>query len=273
MDLFIEPGCVSVHFAGVDKVYIVWCAKTDLRAAQSPLPMKQQTVAQSIIDDDEDELFNMIADEIRAPTWLTLILSQFPPVPRSTVVLSTSPKVVKPGEPELESTTSTVSTSSLFSALSNHSRSGSRSSDISSSGFSFSSVGSAGTTATSGCASPCGPRRPTASRATSNDRTSLRSNNNPVLIPASTLIMQAPISSDDEDLEDAILMTPRRGSMRRVHIDASKTEVTPYDGGKTTVLTGGVMLGMKSIPAQVTSPSTPRFAAAADRKTITRVRF
>jgi len=29
----------------------------------------------------------------------------------------------------------------------------------------------------------------------------------------------------------------------RVFVDASKTEVTPYDGGKTTVLTGGVMLG------------------------------
>jgi len=26
-------------------------------------------------------------------------------------------------------------------------------------------------------------------------------------------------------------------------VDTSKTEVTPYDGGKTTVLTGGVMLG------------------------------
>lgn len=29
----------------------------------------------------------------------------------------------------------------------------------------------------------------------------------------------------------------------RVFVDTSKTDVTPYDGGKTTVLTGGVMLG------------------------------
>ncbi|KAF8898393.1 hypothetical protein BD779DRAFT_1607216 [Infundibulicybe gibba] len=29
----------------------------------------------------------------------------------------------------------------------------------------------------------------------------------------------------------------------RVFVDTTKTEVTPYDGGKTTVLTGGVMLG------------------------------
>ncbi|KAJ4489578.1 hypothetical protein C8J55DRAFT_557485 [Lentinula edodes] len=34
-----------------------------------------------------------------------------------------------------------------------------------------------------------------------------------------------------------------RARQARVFIDTSKTDVTPYDGGKTTVLTGGVMLG------------------------------
>jgi hypothetical protein len=34
-----------------------------------------------------------------------------------------------------------------------------------------------------------------------------------------------------------------RARQARVFIDKSKTDVTPYDGGKTTVLTGGVMLG------------------------------
>jgi len=34
-----------------------------------------------------------------------------------------------------------------------------------------------------------------------------------------------------------------RARQTRVIVDTSKTEVTPYDGGKTTVLTGGVMLG------------------------------
>lgn len=43
--------------------------------------------------------------------------------------------------------------------------------------------------------------------------------------------------------------SPARGSRRdrarqvRVIVDTSKNEVTPYDNGKTTVLTGGVMLG------------------------------
>lgn len=34
-----------------------------------------------------------------------------------------------------------------------------------------------------------------------------------------------------------------KATQARVFVDTSKTEVTPYDGGKTTVLTGGVMLG------------------------------
>lgn len=37
----------------------------------------------------------------------------------------------------------------------------------------------------------------------------------------------------------------------RVFVDTSKTEVTPYDGGKTTVLTGGVMLG--AVPSKAKS--------------------
>ncbi|KAF5337113.1 hypothetical protein D9611_003220 [Ephemerocybe angulata] len=34
-----------------------------------------------------------------------------------------------------------------------------------------------------------------------------------------------------------------KAKQARVYIDTTKTDVTPYDGGKTTVLTGGVMLG------------------------------
>lgn len=43
----------------------------------------------------------------------------------------------------------------------------------------------------------------------------------------------------------------------RVFVDTSKTEVTPYDGGKTTVLTGGVMLGNASIPKAGTRTVRP----------------
>jgi hypothetical protein len=37
-----------------------------------------------------------------------------------------------------------------------------------------------------------------------------------------------------------------RAKHARVFVDTTKTHVTPYDGGKTTVLTGGVMLGGRS---------------------------
>lgn len=39
-----------------------------------------------------------------------------------------------------------------------------------------------------------------------------------------------------------------RARQARVFVDTSKKEVTPYDGGKTTVLTGGVMLGGAAKP-------------------------
>jgi len=41
-----------------------------------------------------------------------------------------------------------------------------------------------------------------------------------------------------------------RTRQARVFIDASKKEVTNYDGGKTTVLTGGVMLGARPVSAK-----------------------
>ncbi|KAK7468679.1 hypothetical protein VKT23_003182 [Stygiomarasmius scandens] len=38
-----------------------------------------------------------------------------------------------------------------------------------------------------------------------------------------------------------------RARQAKVFVDVTKNEVTPYDGGKTTVLTGGVMLGGASV--------------------------
>jgi hypothetical protein len=61
--------------------------------------------------------------------------------------------------------------------------------------------------------------------------------------------------------ENALPQQSRRERARqaRVFIDTSKTDVTPYDGGKTTVLTGGVMLGAKAVPT--TAPrKTPNHA-------------
>lgn len=277
MDLFIDPGCVSVRFgkwgtSGVSKLCIIWSAKTDMKDTQECAPQKM-TVAQSIIDDeDENELFNMIADEIRAPTWMTPILNQFPSVPRPTVIIASPPKAAQTAEPDSAISTST-SHSSLLSVATRHSRSSSRSSDTSSSGFSFSSVGTADTTSTA-ISSASSKQRPTITRQNTTSRAA-----SSALLPAAALIMQAPHYLEEEDEFDGCntpLTTPtgktsrrERARQARVHVDATKTEVTPYDGGKTTVLTGGVMLGMKATVAIPPTPSTPRFSAtplAAGRK-------
>lgn len=276
MDLFVDPGCVSVRFGkggfgGVSKLYIIWSAMSDMKNTQLSVP-QNQTVAQSLVDDDdEDELFNMIADEIRAPTWMTPILNQFPTVPRSTAI--SPPKLPRSEEPESTISTSTTY-SSLLSASTRHSRSSSRSSSSSGSS-SFQSD----TTASSVSYSSF-KQRPSHSRQNSTSSVA-----NSGLLPAASLIMQAPVSLEDDDECDGSntpLVTPNSKSSRRervrqahVHIDATKTDVTPYDGGKTTVLTGGVMLGMKATPAPVpATPGTPRFSAtpmAVGRKTTWRM--
>jgi len=52
--------------------------------------------------------------------------------------------------------------------------------------------------------------------------------------------------SSTSDKPSSKLSRRERARQARVFVDTSKTEVTPYDGGKTTVLTGGVMLGAPS---------------------------
>lgn len=49
--------------------------------------------------------------------------------------------------------------------------------------------------------------------------------------------------SSNSDKQSSQLSRREKARQARVFIDTSKTEITPYDGGKTTVLTGGVMLG------------------------------
>ncbi|GJJ09596.1 hypothetical protein Clacol_003819 [Clathrus columnatus] len=252
MDLFIDPGYVSVRFSGINKSYIVWsaCLPTQVSSNQ------KRTVAQSIIDDDEDdELFSMINDEIRAPTWLTPILNQFPPVPRNNAFSPSQRTEIS----EPESAISTISTCSLLSVASGHSRSSSRSSD---SGLSFSSVESTRTGIISNVSPSMRPRSYPGSRMPLDRSHKV----NPALLPAATLVMQAPISIDDDedDFDDAVSENSRKDvSQVRVVIDATKKEVTPYDGGKTTVLTGGVMLGVKpGVTLTPATPSTPRFPPA-----------
>jgi len=191
-DLFVDPGRVAFQIGAwaesLSGLHIIWQV--------DPSSRKHKTLAQSIVDDEENAIFNMIDMEVSAPSWLTPILDRFPSVPPS---ISSSPAV---GIPSL----------SVALPLT---RSSSRASSSSSSGFSFSS-GESDSASSMSTPSSC--------------RSSLD-------LPPVTFVPKAK--------EHAIRHRSRRsrGRVQDVFVDAAKKEVTNYDGGKTTVLTGGVMLG------------------------------
>jgi hypothetical protein len=58
--------------------------------------------------------------------------------------------------------------------------------------------------------------------------------------------------------EGSTLSHRERTRQARVFVDATKKEVTNYDGGKTTVLTGGVMLGARSVSAKPATSTPPK---------------
>jgi len=224
-DLFVDPGLVSVRFiqhGATSKLITVWSEEgveehrsEGTRANISPAPQLRvrslahpkagpvlPTLAQQLMiedEEDEEELFAALADELREPTWSTPVLNQFP---------SSIPQKSK----------------SSASSASHHSRSSSRSSD-SCSWLSFDSSDSDSSSATT-------------------------------------------ISS--AGTEGSTLSRRERTRQARVFVDASKNEVTNYDGGKTTVLTGGVMLGARPVSAKpaishASASPKPMSAAASSR--------
>ncbi|KAI0050647.1 hypothetical protein FA95DRAFT_1535872, partial [Auriscalpium vulgare] len=102
-DLFVDPGCVSVRFSQLSRqqsqIITIWSAapaqeeaKAQVDDMSRELALQAQiraqaaarrappTLAQRLLqdDEDEDELFAAIADEMREPTWMTPVLSKFP---------------------------------------------------------------------------------------------------------------------------------------------------------------------------------------------------
>ena len=213
-DLFIDPGSVSVRFGNwaagnkVGKCLTVWSeasstqSTTRTKPTMAPLSIQSKTLAQQLLEDDsqeENELFAILADHVREPTWITPIKTNFPPVQ----------------SPLSAESLSSIDRSSNGSPVSTHSRSSSRSS-YSSSIFSY--PGSVDSLATSESSEPKMSRR-------------------------------------------------ERARTAKVFIDNSKNQVTNYDGGKTTVLTGGVMLGASPVKSKspTSSPvSKPLSASSAN---------
>lgn len=199
-DLFIDPGSVSVRFGNwaagnkVGKCLTVWSASsstvqptTRTKPMMAHLSVPSKTLAQQLLEDDsreENELFAILADHVREPTWITPIKTDFPPVQ----------------SPLSADSLSSIDRSTNDSPVSSHSRSSSRSS---SSVFSY---------------------------------------------PESV------DSFSSSDSSDSKMSRRERARAAKVFVDNSKTQVTNYDGGKTTVLTGGVMLG--GVPSKSKSPTS-----------------
>lgn len=215
-DLIVDPGVVSVRFIeprSTTKLITVWSdeavveeprakfantlANSSVQARQpaqavvrpTPKPALPTLAQQLQVEDEEDEeeLFAALADELRRPTWMTPTVNQFP---------STIPqKSVSPP-----------------SSGSHHSRSSSLSSaSDSGSWFSFDSEDS-----------------------------------------DSSVTTISSTGTEGSKLSRRERVRPRPAC---VFIDNSRKEVTNYDGGKTTVLTGGVMLGARPVAAK---PATPQ---------------
>lgn len=213
-DIFVDPGCVSIRpGTGVpgtmSRIFTVWSKELEAQAQlkaqfenfariqqcklENQIPGKSLT--EILMEDDaadEEVIFSMIANEVRAPTWMTPLLEQFP---------------IVPNPPSIPSRTSSRNSwsSSEFSESSEESLE------------SFRSVTSASV--------------------------SIVSNDSGLAVPDSRFdslqnTVRAPKASRRERVRQA-----------RVFVDTSKVDVTPYDGGKTTVLTGGVMLGIPSAGA------------------------
>ncbi|KAJ8501557.1 hypothetical protein ONZ51_g504 [Trametes cubensis] len=207
-DLFIDPGCVSVRFgsAGVGKFFTVWSedvsmveqkkaaadkesrldAQLKLQAATRAASVKPtKTFAQQLLEDeqDDDELFALIADEVREPTWLTPILSEFPSYPRAGALHHVFAYV-----------------RSLYLVF------------------------------------------------------SLALQLLELQLRLHVLASCSATSSPSDEKPKFKLSRRERARQARVFVDTTKTAVTNYDGGKTTVLTGGVMLGGGNKPKPAVAP-------------------
>lgn len=247
-DLFVDPGCVGVRLGAAGawgqnasaraSLVTVWSAEMEaqqdvelqleaLRLKQRELELQQRQLEFQASQTQHKSRKAPIVPMATKPKTLaqslmeadgededalfSLLADEIRQPTWMTPILEQFPVVPVP----LKHTAATFVPSRLSSqaqsqvpTVSSHSRSSSRSSMTSSSGFSYISDDST----VSSCAS-----------------------------------LSSIDSSSTTSLDAKTAMSRReRTRQANVFVDKSRTEVTPYDGGKTTVLTGGVMLGAAS---------------------------
>ena len=228
---FVDPGCVSIRFgrkaSSGGQLITIWADEVP-----SPIVPTHKAKPAALFDEEMIQAQVKAQAEARAKTQSKTLAQQLLEEDQEEddqLFAMIADEVSAPTwmTPILDQFPIPARNSSPLSTISSHSRSSSRSSN-SSSGFSFSSA------------------------ETYSSLTSM-----------STLASCSPDSTPNAVGEKVQSKQSRRERARqaRVFVDTTKIDVTPYDGGKTTVLTGGVMLG--GAPTVAKEKKAPRPALVA----------
>jgi len=218
-DFLVDPGCISIRLNKGSELKTVWSEQVRSAPVQ-PVPVISEAHIQAQLK---------IQADARARAYKKTLAQQILEddlEEDEELFARIADEVAAPTwtTPVVDSFPTTFRSTS---PISTHSRSSSRSSN-SSTGFSFSSAETVDSH--------------------SSYSTSSRFSLSPSSKPFVPLAEQA--SAPKQSRRE-------RARQARVYIDTTKIDVTPYDGGKTTVLTGGVMLGAKAVPAAPRAAARP----------------
>jgi hypothetical protein len=207
-DFFVDPGCISLRFGKDGKPFTIW--SDAVGSAKSATTVDETALQAQLRGQAAARAKAQVSARLERKTLAQQLLEE-DKVEDDQLFAMIADEVAAPTwmTPVLDKFPIPPRSVSPLSAVSTHSRSSSRSSN-SSAGFSFTSADTFDTLDSF----------------------------------ASMTTFSSTASQAVPDKEQGFKLSRReRARQARVFVDTSKTEVTPYDGGKTTVLTGGVMLG------------------------------
>lgn len=226
-DFFVDPGCISVRFGKGSKLVSIWSDELVKAATAKTAPVVDEAAIQAQLRGQAAARAKAQINARLERKTLAQQLLEEDEAEDDQIFAMIADEVAAPTwiTPVLDKFPNPPARSvSPLSAASAHSRSSSRSSN-SSSAFSFSSADT--------------------------------------LETLDSTTSMTTMSSSSSAASPFKLSRRERARQAKVFVDTTKTEVTPYDGGKTTVLTGGVMLGGGPKPKATRKAAPPAIKTAA----------
>lgn len=211
-DFFVDPGRISIRFGQAAPLMTVWSVETSSTSG-TRVAMEEAAIQATLRNQAAARAKLTINARLERKTLAQQLLEE-DEIEDDQIFAMIADEVAAPTwlTPTLAKFPSPPRSVSPLSGASEQSRSSSRSSNSSSGCFSYASYDTSSDASLTTVSS-------TASQSQSHSR-------------SGAAMEHAPKLSRRE-----------RARQAKVFVDATKTVVTPYDGGKTTVLTGGVMLG------------------------------